>query len=623
MGDDASVARRLPSPLSHPMSVPTARLPAPIADRIRPVDVRAAVVRRWRLAVLAGVVAIGLWLRLRNLGAHPFWVDEVYHAWAAESFLAGDGFALPNGTPYDRAWLPTTLPIAASFALFGPTEFAARLPSALVGTTTIVAAYAMGREYANREVGLLLAVFVALDPWSIAWAREARMYAHLQLLYVVALVLLARWYRRGLAVRATHLLPLGAVFALGFLTHEIYASVVVVFAAFLGTVLLGRATRSVVDSRAIGGPSNETERTLLLLGALCVAGLTLALVRGLPGELFAEPRGGWPERGTGYYADFLFDRYGRFNWLVAPGALYLLLRRGRSNLLLLAFAIPFAAASLVDLKAARWIVHLIPIFALIGLCGLVPIYFAIERAVLRVGDLTAARDVGPPLVAATVVLAIAAPLMVVAVSPATAVAVTDADAEPTTVSRSDHAAAADFLDAHGSESDAIVSLRPEVTGWYVGDADYFLRTDGIVRAEERDGAVVHARTDTVYLNDVDAVRELFEREESGWIIASARFESGYVDPEVREFVRRDAVRYADEDWHNLELYYWGPDPPDPDGAERERPESSLDDLTDRKRGGGAPTRSPTSPGGPAATATIRTCGTFPADRRPDQSSPSP
>ena len=558
------------------MSVPSVRLPDPIVNRLRSVEVREAVIRHWRLALLFGLVGLGLWLRVRNLGAQPFWVDEVVHAWAADSVLAGEGFALPNGTAYDRAWLPATLPIAASFALFGPTEVAARIPSAFVGTATIAAAYALGREYATREVGLLLACFVALDPMSIAWSREARMYAHLQLLYVVTLVLLGGWYRRGLPFRATHLLPLGIVFALGYLTHETYSSVAVVFAAFLGAVLAGRAVRWSTDTRLLAGPSDEAWRLLLVLGALCVAGAAVALARGLPPELVAEPVGGWPERGTGYYADFFRRRYGAFVWLLVPGTLSLLYRGGRSHLLLLAFALPFAAASVVDLKAARWIVHLVPLFALIALCGLLPIYDGVTRTARRVGvrERLGTSAVDARTVALAVVLAIALPAMVVAVSPATAVAVTDADAESTTVSRSDHAASAAFVDEHGSEADAIVSPRPEVTAWYGGDVDYFLRTDGIDRVEERDGERVHPRTGTVYLDDVDAVRELFEREESGWIVASARFDGGYVDPEVREYVRENTVRYADDDWNNLELYYWGPDPPDPEPVEHDHADRS-------------------------------------------------
>ena len=567
-----------------------------LAAHVTVLDSRRAVERYWPLAIVVLLAVVGFWLRVRNLGTQPFWVDEIYHVWAADRFVAGEGFTLPNGTPYERAWLPTTLPIAASFTLFGPTEFAARLPSAVVGTATIVAAYGLGREFGNRSVGVLLAVFVAFDPMSIAWSREARMYAHLQLLYVVTLVLLARWYRSDFSFRATHLFPLGLVVALGYLTHTIYLSVGLVFAAFVAVILTRRASSAihagVADSKRgstafvslsglplVGSSSGvsrnwsgrsagtvsmrRTKRLGLLLALMCVGGVAMVLLRGVPPELFVEPRGGWAQRDADYYLEFLFSRYGRFVWLLVPGTIYLLIDGGRSHLLLLAFAIPFAAASVLELRAARYVVHLLPLFGLIGLYGLVFGYEVSCRILQRIAlPAVGPFRIEPRVVAAALVLVLTVPLLIIAVSPATGLAITESDAESTTVSRSDHEAAAEWLDEHGSDADVIVSMRPEVTEWYVGEVDYFLRTDGIAEAERRDGELVHTRSDAVYLDDQQAVADLFDRHERGWIIASARFHGGYLDPDVREYIQSNTVRYADDDWTNLELYYWGPDPPD-------------------------------------------------------------
>ncbi|WP_254863547.1 glycosyltransferase family 39 protein [Halovivax gelatinilyticus] len=559
-------------------------------SRVSGPDVRRTVERYWPLTALVLLSTVGFWLRIRNLGSHPFWVDEIYHVWAADRFVDGEGFTLPNGTPYDRAWLPTTLPIAASFTLFGSSEFAARLPSAVVGTATIAAAYALGREFANREVGILLSVFVAFDPMSIAWSREARMYAHLQLVYVVTLLLLARWYRGDFGFRASYLVPLGLIATVGYLTHTIYLSVGLVFVAFVAVILAGRAWSTLFDgfTDSAGDPpesdgrpvsstlgsmdtlegtvwSRRTTRLVVVLSIACVAGIALLVGRGLPPELFAEPTGGWAERGTGYYLDFLFGRYGRFVWLLVPGTLYLLLDGGRSHLLVLAFAIPFAVASLVELRAARYVVHLLPLFGLVGLFGLVFCYEAIARGLDRLSRRTdGGLRVEPRVVAAGLVLVVAIPLLIVGVSPATGIAITEADAESTTVSRSDHQAAAAWLDEHGTDEDALVSMRPEVTEWYVGEVEYFLRTDGIAEAERRNGDLVHTRSDAIYLTDRADVEALFDRHERGWIVASARFHGGYLDPDVRAYIQSNTVRYADEEWTNLELYYWGPDPPDVD-----------------------------------------------------------
>jgi predicted membrane-bound mannosyltransferase len=124
--------------------------------------------QRLYYAALLAILLLGGYLRVRRLGVAPLWIDEAYASWAARNFLAGNGFSDPIGpsSPYRRAWATTSLPIAASFTLFGLSEFAARLPMATYGLGSVVVAWRLGGRY-DRLLGLLLAAFVAFDPFML------------------------------------------------------------------------------------------------------------------------------------------------------------------------------------------------------------------------------------------------------------------------------------------------------------------------------------------------------------------------------------------------------------------------------------------------------------------------
>jgi 4-amino-4-deoxy-L-arabinose transferase-like glycosyltransferase len=101
-----------------------------------------------------------------RLGAAPF-LDppEGIHAEIAWEMLRGAGWITPhlNGVPYfDKPPLPYWL-TAAAFAWLGPTEMAARLPSALAAVAVAVLTALIGTRLASARVGLMAGLMVAAN----------------------------------------------------------------------------------------------------------------------------------------------------------------------------------------------------------------------------------------------------------------------------------------------------------------------------------------------------------------------------------------------------------------------------------------------------------------------------
>ena len=111
-----------------------------------------------------------------NLGVPSLWHDELVHVVVAREFAATGHLALPSGVFYPSSMLYNTL-LGASVAVFGDGAVAVRMPSVLFSVLNVLLTYAVARRLLGRNEALLAAFAMALSPWSVAWAREARLYA--------------------------------------------------------------------------------------------------------------------------------------------------------------------------------------------------------------------------------------------------------------------------------------------------------------------------------------------------------------------------------------------------------------------------------------------------------------
>ena len=151
------------------------------------------------LLVIAGTV-----LLLTNLGNIYLWQDEAETALLSQRLgtyglpLAFDGRNLIRQAPRDvqytadyiwvyHPWLPFYL-TTLSFALLGPTTFAARLPYALAGLGTIMLLYSSTRRhFQDRRVAVLGATFLLLSVPFALHARQCKYFPFAALFTVAAL----------------------------------------------------------------------------------------------------------------------------------------------------------------------------------------------------------------------------------------------------------------------------------------------------------------------------------------------------------------------------------------------------------------------------------------------------
>lgn len=205
---------------------------------------------RWRggaPAVLIGLALLGGWgLRLYRLGAQSFWYDE------------GTSITV---APRD---VPTILASAAAdihpplyylllhvwVALAGVTEYAARFPSALVGTLTVALVARLGRDLLPTPGGLAAALLAATAPLPIWYSQEARMYALATCLGALATLLLLRALRRP---RPVLWIVYALTIAATLYSHYFAAAVPLAHAVAVGLWLLTAPRRRLGTALAFAG----------------------------------------------------------------------------------------------------------------------------------------------------------------------------------------------------------------------------------------------------------------------------------------------------------------------------------------------------------------------------------
>ncbi len=109
--------------------------------------------------------------RFINLGGDSLWFDEM--------LTLNEARQNPAEVITTSTVRPPGMYLAEHFVLqiFGDSEYALRLLSALAGAVTIPLMYVIGSELANRRVGLLAALLLSVSPLHIRYSQEARYYA--------------------------------------------------------------------------------------------------------------------------------------------------------------------------------------------------------------------------------------------------------------------------------------------------------------------------------------------------------------------------------------------------------------------------------------------------------------
>jgi 4-amino-4-deoxy-L-arabinose transferase-like glycosyltransferase len=202
---------------------------------------------RWLAALIFG---LGFALRAAPLTQNRFHPDEALYATFGRLIASGRDPMLA-GVVVDKPPLPFYL-MAVSMAVFGGTEFAARLPSLAASALTVALLFSCARAFYGWGTALLAALALAASPMAITFANTLFTDTFLAAFLILALMLAARgrWRPAGWAFglafackqSALFFLPLLAVIGtMQYFGHErrdIRIALRAALAAFLPPALL-------------------------------------------------------------------------------------------------------------------------------------------------------------------------------------------------------------------------------------------------------------------------------------------------------------------------------------------------------------------------------------------------
>ena len=176
------------------------------------------------------IVLVALALRIVMLGAKSLWLDEVFSVTQASqsgAAIAADQYEAhpPSYYLFLHEWLGVD-----------QSEFWARLPSALLGTLTVLVIYRLGRLRSER-IGLIAAGLLAIDPMHIWYSQEARMYAALTCFAAISVYFAIRLLRRAMWIDW-----LGYALAMMLTIYFDYIGIALWIAAFI-VITIGAAWR--------------------------------------------------------------------------------------------------------------------------------------------------------------------------------------------------------------------------------------------------------------------------------------------------------------------------------------------------------------------------------------------
>ncbi|MBD3318952.1 hypothetical protein GF342_03505 [Candidatus Woesearchaeota archaeon] len=152
---------------------------------------------RFRQLFLISIIFYAFLLRVWNLAALSFWIDESFSILSAIKVLEHGVPLLDSGLLYARS-LPHTYLLSAMGVLFGFGEWPMRLPSVLLGVLAVWLVYRCASIMISSRAGLCAAALTALSHTQVLWSRQARMYMLLEVLLFAALFFALWWQDKGL-----------------------------------------------------------------------------------------------------------------------------------------------------------------------------------------------------------------------------------------------------------------------------------------------------------------------------------------------------------------------------------------------------------------------------------------
>jgi len=139
------------------------------------------------------IIVSAVILRLYNLGKVPFWEDELFTLHRSNMPVGELLKELSSRPIFPPLYYLLT---KASIKIFGINEAALRFPSFIFSVLSVFFIYKLAELIYNARTGLFAALLLAVSPYSIYYAQEAKMYSASWALSIISFWLFFRLIRR-------------------------------------------------------------------------------------------------------------------------------------------------------------------------------------------------------------------------------------------------------------------------------------------------------------------------------------------------------------------------------------------------------------------------------------------
>jgi len=148
---------------------------------LTPGNIKDALSRSRYVQLLLSLTLIGAILRFYNLGYNSLWLDEASTLTIAVKTIP-DIWQTTTGGEFNPPLFYWTEHV---MLVFGNSEVVLRVVPALLGVLTIPLIYLVGKEFVDRNTGIIAAAAFAFSPFLIFYSQEARAYS-MMLFFVTA-----------------------------------------------------------------------------------------------------------------------------------------------------------------------------------------------------------------------------------------------------------------------------------------------------------------------------------------------------------------------------------------------------------------------------------------------------
>ena len=215
--------------------------------------------------IITIILILAIFSRFYNVGLRDMSHDEVNHVVPSYELYQGNGY---RHDPVTHGPMQFHL-LAATYFLFGDSDFASRVPSAVFSIAAIAFVLLAFKRYLGRIGALLAGFFFLISPYMLFYGRYTRNESFVALFGVIMLFAVLYYLEKG---KATTLILFSAVLSLQFCTKEtsyIYTAILLIFLAvlFLSDVI----KKQWLNSRQKNGFAYSMFAIILLAGLALIA----------------------------------------------------------------------------------------------------------------------------------------------------------------------------------------------------------------------------------------------------------------------------------------------------------------------------------------------------------------